>query len=216
MSTGGFANPVAAAGGALVIDSIHSPNYNPGVDGWSIDQDGSAEFNNVTIRGNISLSPLYAPVTSVYDASGGGAPAWNVVNTFVLFSGVAWAPVDLPCPSSGRFRVDILITGMNNNTAASTLHTAIECVESSPPETGPGWTAPGTPMNSPNTDDSARVSSFVAGTAATVRATSYLILDGLVPGNIYRFRPYWRISSGNAASVTFADLSSRFTVSAIV
>lgn len=37
--------------GALAIPSIHSPNYVTGVSGWTIKQDGSAEFNNLTIRG---------------------------------------------------------------------------------------------------------------------------------------------------------------------
>lgn len=213
----GFNNPVLGGGGALVRDSAHSPDYQPGIEGWTVNQDGSAEFNDVTIRGDLSLSDAYAPVTSVYDSSGGGAPAWNVTGAFVPFSGAAWAPIDLPCPASGRFRVDILITGINSATATSTLHAAIECVESSPPEAGPGWTAPGTPQNTPNTDDSARViCPGVIGYTGTVRATSYLILDGLTPGNIYRFRPYWRLSSGSAATVTFPDLSSRFTVSPVV
>jgi len=40
------------AGTALVRDAIHSPNYVAGVSGWSINKDGSAELNNVTIRGD--------------------------------------------------------------------------------------------------------------------------------------------------------------------
>jgi len=35
----------------LIRAAIRSPNYAPGVSGWSINQDGSAEFNNITIRG---------------------------------------------------------------------------------------------------------------------------------------------------------------------
>ena len=33
--------------------AIQSPNYVKGVSGWSINQDGSAEFNDVTIRGSL-------------------------------------------------------------------------------------------------------------------------------------------------------------------
>lgn len=46
-----FSNPITGGQGALVRPAIKSPNYNPGVDGWSINKDGSAEFNDLTIRG---------------------------------------------------------------------------------------------------------------------------------------------------------------------
>lgn len=42
------------AGTQLVIPSIHSPNYVTNVSGWTINLDGSAEFNNLTIRGTFS------------------------------------------------------------------------------------------------------------------------------------------------------------------
>jgi hypothetical protein len=42
-------------GTSLVIDRINSPNYVTGVSGWTINQDGSAEFNNVTIRGGTTI-----------------------------------------------------------------------------------------------------------------------------------------------------------------
>lgn len=36
--------------GNMLIDSAHSNNYASGVNGWSINRDGSAEFNDVVIR----------------------------------------------------------------------------------------------------------------------------------------------------------------------
>lgn len=39
--------------GSLVLPSVHSPNYLAGLLGWTINKDGSAEFNNLTVRGNI-------------------------------------------------------------------------------------------------------------------------------------------------------------------
>lgn len=45
-----FYNPVTA-GVVLVREAIQSQNYQPGVDGWTIDADGHAEFNDITIRG---------------------------------------------------------------------------------------------------------------------------------------------------------------------
>lgn len=47
----GFANPILGGGGALVYPSIHSPNFVTGVSGWDIKKDGSAEFDNLVIRG---------------------------------------------------------------------------------------------------------------------------------------------------------------------
>lgn len=53
----GFANPVVA-GKLLVRDAIQSPNYVPGVIGWAINKDGSAEFASGAIRGNIPVSQV--------------------------------------------------------------------------------------------------------------------------------------------------------------
>lgn len=50
----GFTNPIIGGGGALVYPSIHSPKYQAGTAGWDVGKDGSAEFNNVTIRGSFS------------------------------------------------------------------------------------------------------------------------------------------------------------------
>lgn len=57
----GFRNPIIGGGGALVYPSIHSPNFVHGSAGWTINKDGSAEFNNLTIRNGqiISGSALY-------------------------------------------------------------------------------------------------------------------------------------------------------------
>lgn len=55
------------AGVNLVRAAIRSPNYVAGADGWTINQDGSAEFNNITIRGGTTVGG-----TSLYYA---GTPA---------------------------------------------------------------------------------------------------------------------------------------------
>lgn len=47
---GGFTNPVFG-GNTLIRPAIKSPNYSPGVSGWSINRDGSAELNDLTLRG---------------------------------------------------------------------------------------------------------------------------------------------------------------------
>src|SRR5579884_2057320 len=50
----GFAHDVAGGNGNLVITSVQSPGYVEGATGWQIRKDGSAEFNNLTIRGQFN------------------------------------------------------------------------------------------------------------------------------------------------------------------
>lgn len=47
----GFSNPVVGGGGKLIRESIHSPDFVTGTTGWSVNSDGSAEFNDVTLTG---------------------------------------------------------------------------------------------------------------------------------------------------------------------
>ena len=49
-------DPIAAADGSLVYPQIKSPNYVAGVSGWSIARDGSAEFNDVQVRGSLRIT----------------------------------------------------------------------------------------------------------------------------------------------------------------
>lgn len=74
----GFQNPVVG-GTALRIPAIQSPNYDPGLAGWIIRIDGSAEFNNVVIRGGVIVSG-----TSLYY---NGTPAAG--NLFMSISAAA-------------------------------------------------------------------------------------------------------------------------------
>lgn len=50
----GFENNVINNSNALIRASMHSPNYAHGVSGWSINKDGSAEFNNLNLRGTFT------------------------------------------------------------------------------------------------------------------------------------------------------------------
>ena len=42
----GFANSIIGGMSNLIRKAIQSPNYQPGTEGWTVNQDGSAEFNN--------------------------------------------------------------------------------------------------------------------------------------------------------------------------
>lgn len=51
MSGVGFNNPPVNNQGQLVRTQIQSPNYVPNTSGWTINKDGSAQFNNLTVTG---------------------------------------------------------------------------------------------------------------------------------------------------------------------
>jgi hypothetical protein len=50
----GFENNIINAANALIRAAMHSPNYVAGVSGWTINKDGSAEFNNLNLRGTFT------------------------------------------------------------------------------------------------------------------------------------------------------------------
>jgi hypothetical protein len=52
--SGGFNNPIIGGGGALVYPSIHSPGFEHLIQGWSVNKDGSAEFQDLTLRGTFN------------------------------------------------------------------------------------------------------------------------------------------------------------------
>lgn len=58
MTSDGFNNSIVGGIGALIRSYIRSPNYQPGVSGWSINKDGSAEFNNVLVRGLLQAASI--------------------------------------------------------------------------------------------------------------------------------------------------------------
>lgn len=47
----GFSNEIVGGAAALIRAAIKSPNFQHLVQGWSINKDGSAEFNNLIVRG---------------------------------------------------------------------------------------------------------------------------------------------------------------------
>lgn len=113
-----FNNDVVG-GTTLVRPSIHSPNYVAGVSGWSINYDGSAEFNNVVVRGafevdgvpqrrvKIYTDALGFPVIEFRDAAGGlyTMVAFDGVSALSIFAGTTNTEIsELAFETSGRIR----------------------------------------------------------------------------------------------------------------
>ena len=56
-----FSNTITGSNGALIRERIKSPDFVTGVSGWSINKDGSAEFNNAVFRGDIVVGGSSPP-----------------------------------------------------------------------------------------------------------------------------------------------------------
>lgn len=50
----GFANTIVGGAAALIRAAIKSPNFVTGTAGWQVSKDGTAEFNNLTVRGTFT------------------------------------------------------------------------------------------------------------------------------------------------------------------
>jgi hypothetical protein len=106
----GFGNAVVGGASNLIRRAIRSPNYVPGVSGWTINKDGSAEFADLTIRGtfvggNFTMSSAGLLVYSGTPAAGnltvaisgtGGADSFG--NTFPV--GIQVVAADAVEPAS--------------------------------------------------------------------------------------------------------------------
>ncbi len=78
-------NESIVGGTVLRIPAVQSPNYVPGVSGWIIRQDGSAEFNNGTFRGSIEVGPLTGQHFIVNNsATGDVVDVYDSLNRLVL------------------------------------------------------------------------------------------------------------------------------------
>jgi len=66
-----FQNPIVG-GNKLIRDAIQSSDYEPGVSGWSIERNGNAEFRNVTVQGEIVLTPGQVSGTELADGAVSG------------------------------------------------------------------------------------------------------------------------------------------------
>ncbi len=59
------------AGTVLIRDAIQSPNYVAGVSGWTINADGTSEFNDVTVRGELFVTDPDGSYVRIYDQDPG-------------------------------------------------------------------------------------------------------------------------------------------------
>lgn len=65
-----FANTVLGGASTLIRRAIKSPNFATGVSGWTINKDGSAEFNSLTIRGTFDGTNFEINANGIFQYSG--------------------------------------------------------------------------------------------------------------------------------------------------
>jgi hypothetical protein len=126
-----FSNPVVGGeDGELIRPAIQSPNYVPGVSGWTINRDGSAEFNNVTIRfdlatGSIVVGPPTGPQVVIRTTAIGGGIEFPSNTTFEDDPARIFSQANEADPVVG---LDLIIESANTNSdndkAYISLHSA--------------------------------------------------------------------------------------------
>lgn len=69
-----FQHDIAGGQGNLIATSVQSPNFVHGSTGWQVKKDGSAEFNNLTIRGTFNGNNFVLNSTGFFLYSGTPGP----------------------------------------------------------------------------------------------------------------------------------------------
>jgi hypothetical protein len=82
----GFANSVIGGAAALIRAAIKSPNFVSGAAGWQISKDGSAEFNNLIVRGTFDGTDFEINSAGAFFYSGVPA-AGNLIISIAPVSG---------------------------------------------------------------------------------------------------------------------------------
>jgi hypothetical protein len=101
---------IVVAGTTLVREAIQSPNYEAGASGWTINQDGSAEFNGIVIRGTgvfgnptgqrVYISPT--GVIQIYNSANQLVGEWNASHLIVQDPSATGGNVEIALNGAGR------------------------------------------------------------------------------------------------------------------
>lgn len=83
---GGFADPLVDGNGKLIIPAVQSPNFVEGSSGWSIEQNGNAEFNDVVFRGTLEGTEVIFNSAGVFFYNGVPA-AGNLIGSWAVTGG---------------------------------------------------------------------------------------------------------------------------------
>lgn len=111
-----FGNAIVGGGNKLIRDNIESSNYVPGASGWSINRDGSAEFQDVLIRGELDV-----PTMSGVQTQQVSSPGFAVAGSFQEFTNAEWPYIQYTLPASGAIEVFMNCRGRSTASAGDSL-----------------------------------------------------------------------------------------------
>jgi hypothetical protein len=99
-----FGNPIIGGQSKLIREAIQSPNYLPGVSGWSINRDGTAEFASGTFRGPISVTDPNNPDVTLggIDAQGSFSGPDGYFSDDIFIQGIAVDGTGVSSPNIPR------------------------------------------------------------------------------------------------------------------
>lgn len=103
----GFSNYLVTKTGFLVRTFVRSLNYVAGVSGWTINKDGSAEFNNLTVRGTFAGAGFIINSTGAFFYN--GTPAANNLTSSITpfnFNGTDPTGLNWVIPGSTQYQPD--------------------------------------------------------------------------------------------------------------
>lgn len=118
---GGFTNPVFG-GNVLIRPAVRSPNYRAGIQGWSINKDGSAEFNDLTLRGEFLGANWVQNEQGLFFYNGTPA-AGNLIGS--------WAPAAGTDPYGNSYDVGLTINSSAGKIYLSALDGVFQSIGSS-------------------------------------------------------------------------------------
>jgi hypothetical protein len=202
------------AGNKIIAAALQSPNYAQGASGWTINRDGSAEFQNVLVRGTITASTIigstitggtiiggdirsnnYVAGTSGFDLNGNTNQI--EINTGFRVGGASSANIQL-LTNGTRSEID-LHSNTPGETAAATVFAQ--------PDAG-GSGRPVLVINSPKLSDGAAQFVIVGGatgqTAGVILDTQGVAAVGGVTGQFIIGDPLadvWQVFFNNSKSV---------------
>lgn len=206
----GFNNPVVG-GDKLIRSSIQSPNYQQGLVGWAINQDGSADFTGTVGLTNVSASDSFLyrgeELQTILDRNGRGLQFYGFLPAGAYSTSVAgtkfylWS-MDLMMDPDRNLAFGIDEIAVTGSAAGVDAYAGVD------------YTTDGTDPKSSGTATqlgACRVSTYTAGKGASNQGTWELITPHN-SGNQTRYRIVWYLVSFGGTCTTENARPTKFTV----
>ncbi len=195
---------ITQGGGSLAIPSIFSPNFLHGVVGWSINKDGSAEFNNLIVRGTTLTGTLTAGNTLIINQLGwflyAGTPTGPTpAGTWTKIGGLVQSQTPTITFNPVQIGDSFVLHVISNGTAAPSGVSGGNC----------NWQQVGNTFN--GTNNLGFIGAVYVGTATAVGSAVATVSFAGTPTGIRNAAQGYRSSSGTFTFITQNQLDSTGT-----